>query len=190
MVRRGWSFPVVVVAVVALASCSDDGGDGGDAGGEAPPTTGETAPATLPDDVEAGTAVLVLDGVGYPLEVRACALAPTTDPATGVTTDLAIDAEDSLGVAVSISRTTTQGDVPTVNDTVSVVQPDGTVLEANRAEVNGRFVDLLAEGALTPLLTVDGDVVSGSGVFGPPGARPGDEGLVEGSLIVRCPPGG
>ena len=66
--------------------------------------------------------------------------------------------------------------MPTVNDTVSVVQPDGTVLEANRAEVNGRFVDLLAR-APTPLLTVDGDVVSGSGVFRPPepdlGTRPG-----------------
>ena len=61
--------------------------------------------------------------------------------------------------------------MPTVNDTVSVVQPDGTVLEANRAEVNGRFVDLRG-GRATPLLTVDGDVVSGSGVFRPPEPDP------------------
>ena len=188
MVRRGWCLAVAVAAAaVALAGCSDDGGDG-DAG--QPPITGEPTPATLPDDVDPGTGMLVLDGDGYQLDVRECTLVPSTDPATGVTTDLAIDADDGLGLAVSITRTTTQGDVPTVNDTVTVVDPEGTVQEANRADIDGRIVDLLAEGALTPLLTVDGDLVTGSGVFGPRGARPGDEGLVEGSLIVRCPPAG
>jgi hypothetical protein len=188
MVRRGWCLPVAVaVVVLAPTACSDDGdGDGA----EQPPTTGEPTPATLPDDVEPGAGMLVLDGDGYQLDVRECTLSPTTDPETSVTTDLAIDADDGLGVAVSITRTTTQGAVSTVNDTVTVVDPDGNVQEANRADIDGRIVDLLAEGALTPMLSVEGDVVSGSGVFGPRGARPGDEGLVEGSLIVRCRPGG
>jgi hypothetical protein len=186
MVRRGWSLLVLAVACALLAACSDDGGDGD--GDEGAPVTGASVPATLPDDVDPGTGMLVLDGSGYVLEVRSCTLVPTTDAATGVTTDLAIDADDSLGLAVSVTRTTTQGDVPTVNDTVTVVQPDGAVQEANRAQVDGRIVDLLAEGALTPMLTVDGDLVTGSGVFGPRGARPGDAGLVEGSLIVRCRP--
>jgi hypothetical protein len=185
MVRRGWLLPVAAAAFAALASCSDGGSDGADEGS---PVTGQPSPPTLPGDAEAGTGSLVLDGRGYLLEIRACTLVPTTDPATGVTTDLAIDADDSLGVAVSITRTTTEGDVPTVNDTVTVVQPDGTVQEANRADIGGRIVDLLTEGALTPLLSVEGDLVTGSGVFGPRGARPGADDLVEGALIVRCPP--
>jgi hypothetical protein len=81
------------------------------------------------------------------------------------------------------------GDVPTVSDRVTIVV-DGVVTEANRAEVNGRFIDLFAEGALTPLISVDGEVVTAEGVFGPPAARPGDPNLVEGSLVLRCQPAG
>jgi hypothetical protein len=175
-----------VLAAVVLGACSEGGGDGADDG---PPTTGERVDATLPpaDDVAAGEGVLVLDGRAYALDVRACTLTPTVDPTTQVSTELAIDADDGLGTAVSLTRSVAPGDVPTVSDRATVVS-DGVVTEANRAEVAGRFIDLLAEGALTPLISVDGDVVSVDGVFGPPGARPGDASAVEGSLVLRCPP--
>jgi hypothetical protein len=189
MVRRGWSLaPCLLLAAALLGACSDDGEEGAEDG---PPTTAERVDATLPPahDVAAGEGVLVLDGRASALDVRACALTPTVDPTTQVSTDLAIDADDGLGVAVSLTRSTAPGDVPTVSDRVTVVA-DGVVTEANRAEVGGRFIDLLAEGALTPLITIDGEVVSAEGVFGPPGARPGDASAVEGSLLLRCPPAG
>ena len=193
MVRRGWSRLLVAAAVVTLggvAACTGGDGSGDDTGGT--PTTGLPVAATLPPatEVAAGSGWLVLDGAGFVLEVRSCVLEPVTDPETGVTTDLTIDADDGLGTAVLITRSTTQGDVATVTDTVAVVHDDGELMEANRADVNGRYIDLLAEGALQPLLGVEGDLVTAAGVFGPRGARPGDPGLVEGSLIVRCPPAG
>jgi hypothetical protein len=189
MVRRGWSLaPCILLAAGLLAACSDDGGGASEDG---PPTTGVRVDATLPpiDDVAAGEGALVLDGRAYALDIRVCTLAPAVDPTTQISTELAIDADDELGVAVSLTRSVAPGDVPTVSDRVTIVV-DGVVAEANRAEVNGRFIDLFAEGALTPLISVDGEVVTAEGVFGPPGARPGDPGLVEGSLVLRCQPGG
>jgi hypothetical protein len=193
MVRRGWSparrLALASVALLAAgAACSDDGD------GEEPAPTTDTTPASLPDDVEAGTGMLLLDGERTVLTVRTCALEPVTDAATGVVTDLAVDADDGISLAVSITRSTTPGAVPTVTDVVTLAEqsdpasPD--VLEAERAETGGRYLDLLTEGAITPLLSVDGELITAEGTFGPLGARPGAEGVVEGSLIVRCPPAG
>jgi len=171
--------------MVPLA-CSDDDGPGAGDGGGGPPTTAARVPATLPGDVEAGAGRLVLDGQAYALRVRSCQLQPVTDPDTGVTTELAVDADDELGVAVSITRSSTEGDRRTVTDTISVADPGGGLVEAQRVDAGGRYIDLLVEGPLEPLLAVDGAVVTGDGVFGPPGAAAGDPALLEGAVIVRC----
>lgn len=176
---------ITVLALAGLLGCSSDDGESAD---EGPPSTSEAVPATLPDDVEAGSGQLVLDGQAYVLSVRSCALDPVTDPATGVTTEASVDADEQLGLVVSVTRSATEGDLRTVTDTVSVLDADGELVEASRADVGGRYLDLLVEGALGPLLQIEGDLITGEGVFGPPGARPGDPSAVEGSLILRCPP--
>lgn len=189
MVRRGSSALLALATAAVLASgCADDGdGQDGDAGETGPPTTGEPSPATLPGDAQAGRGQLVLGGQAYALTVRSCSLQPTTDPATGVTTEVAIDADDELGVAVSITRAATEGDLRTVTDTVTVVDPDGGLTEAQRADRSGTYLDLRVDGPLTPLLTVEGTLVRGEGVFGPAGSRAGDPSLLEGGVVVRCP---
>jgi hypothetical protein len=182
----------VLAAALAtgLAGCSDDGGDAADPDDPANSTTADTTPATLPDEVEAGRGAMVIDGSAYVLTVRECALEPSTDPETGVTTEVVVDADDGVGTSVSVTRSVTQGAVPNTTDTITVGDVAGNVLVATRAEVGGRIVDLLAEGALTPMLAVDGDVVDGEGVLGPPGARPGTPGVLDVSVLLRCPPGG
>ena len=189
-VRPGWSLLLGGALAVSLLACSDD--DGGDAADPDDPATSpeDTTPATLPDEVDAGRGAMVIDGNAYVLTVRACDLEPTTDPATGVTTELAVDADDGVGTSVSVTRSVTQGAVPSTTDTIRVADTAGNALVASRAEVNGRFVDLLAEGALAPMLDVEGDVVSGEGVLGPQGARPGTPGVVDVSVLLSCPPAG
>lgn len=189
--RWGVVVPVLLTSALVLAMAACGGGKGDDEPG--PSSSVLLTPATLPDDVEAGTGRLVLDGEATLLTVRSCVLDAVTDEETGTVTELAIDADDGIALAVSLTRTTTPGDVPTVGDVITVADQVGStpeILEAERAETGGRFIDLLAEGALVPLLEIDGELVRGEGVFGPPGARAGAEGVVEGSLIVRCPPAG
>ena len=189
-VRPGWSLLLGVVLVASLLACSDDGGgDDADDVGD-PASTEDTTPATLPEEVEAGRGAMVIDGSAYVLTVRECDLEPVTNPDTGVTTELTIDADDGVGTSVSVTRSVTEGVVPSTTETVTVADTAGNALVASRAEVNGRFVDLLAEGALVPMLTVEGDVVSGEGVLGPQGARPGDPNAVAVSVVLRCPPAG
>jgi hypothetical protein len=188
-VRPGWSLLLGGALAVSLLACSDDGGDTADP--DDPATSPEdTTPATLPDEVEVGRGAMVIDGNAYVLTVRACDLEPATDPETGVTTELTVDADDGVGTSVSVTRSVTQGDVPSTTDTISVADTAGNALVASRAEVNGRFVDLLAEGALAPMLDVEGDVVTGEGVLGPQGARPGTPGVVDVSVLLSCPPAG
>lgn len=142
---------------------------------------------TVPDDVEAGLGYLVLDGEPTLLLVRSCTLEPATDPATGVTTELAIDADDAVSLAVSITRSSFAGDLPTTTDEILVARDNVLVLESERADRAGTILDVRAPGALRPLLDVDGTLVTASGVFGPTNSREGDAGLVEGSLTIRCP---
>jgi len=188
-VRPGWSLLLGGALAVSLSACSDDGGDAADP--DDPATSPEdTTPATLPDEVDVGRGAMVIDGNAYVLTVRACDLEPSTDPETGVTTELTVDADDGVGTSVSVTRSVTQGDVPSTTDTISVADTAGNALVASRAEVNGRYVDLLAEGALAPMLDVEGDVVSGDGVLGPRGARPETPGVVDVSVLLSCPPAG
>src|SRR5690606_22144108 len=126
----------------------------------------------------------------YVVTVRECSLEPSTDPDTGVTTELTVDADDGVGTSVSVTRSVTQGAVASTTDTITVGDVAGNVLVANRVDAGGRIIDLLAEGALTPRLSVDGDVVAGEGVLGPPGARPGDPLVRDVSVLLRCPPAG
>jgi hypothetical protein len=189
-VRPGWSLLLAGVLAASLLACSDDGGDAVDPDDPTGSTPEDTTPATLPEEVEAGRGAMVVDGSAYVLTVRACSLEPVTDPETGVTTELTVDADDGVGTSVSLTRSVTQGAVPSTTDTVTVADTAGNAMVASRAEIDGRFVDLLAEGALTPMLDVDGDVVSGDGVLGPPGARPGDPAARDVSVLLRCPPAG
>ena len=185
-VRPGRSLLLGGVLAASLLGCSDDGGgtaDPDDPSG----TTEDTTPATLPDEVEAGRGAMVVDGNAYVLTVGACSLEAVTDPTTGVTTERTADAADGVGTSVSVSRTVTEGAVPSTTDTITVSDAAGNSMVASRAEINGRFVDLLAEGALVPMLSVEGDVVSGEGVLGPPGARPGDPAARDVSVLLSCP---
>lgn len=189
---RGGSSPgrrlasvAVVLLVASAAGCS--GSDDGNSNGDGAPTTADAGPVTVPDDAAAGTGHLVLDGERTLLQVRSCALQPTTDDATGVTTELAIDADDGVSVAVSVTRSTFAGDLPTTTDEVLVARDGVLALEAERADRSGTILDVRAPTALTRLLEVDGSLVAAEGVFGPTGSRDGDAGLVEGSLVLRCP---
>ena len=193
MVRGGSSRALAAAALTAavMLGCSggDDGGVGDDGGGEEP--AGSTsAPPTVPTDADAGLAYLVLGGELHLLQVRSCALEPVVDPATGITTEVAIDADAGADLAVSVTRQSFTAAVLTVTDRIQVASADGTVLESSRAETGGRFHDVRAPGALAPLFSVEGDLVTGAGVFGPPGSTDGDPGLEEGSLTLRCPPAG
>ena len=188
MVRRGssrWHLVGLVALGVALGACSD-GADGGD---DDAALVDPDLPVTIPpaDEVDPGIGYLVLDGEPTLLFVRACALEPVLDPATGVTTDLAIDLDDQIARAVSLTRSSFAADLPTKSDEVLVADDDVITLDSSRTDRSGTILDLRAPGALEPLFEVDGDVVSASGVFGPPGTEAGDPGLLEGSLILRCP---
>lgn len=188
-VRPGWSLLLAAGLATSSLACGDDG-EGADPDDPAV-TTEDTTPATLPEEVEAGRGAMVVDGSAYVLTVRACDLEPTTDPDTGVTTQLTVDADDGVGTSVSVSRSVTQGAVPSTTDTITVADAAGNALVASRADIGGgRFVDLLAEGAITPMLSVEGELVRGEGVLGPQGARPGDPTARDVSVLVRCPPAG
>lgn len=180
MVRRGLSFLALLVAV----------GCGGDDGrSEGPPTTAIPTPATLPDEVEPGRGFLVLDGESALLTVTDCALESTTDPATGVTTELRVSAEDAFGRLVDVVRSSFTADVPTVTDTVTISDPTGEVLESSRADRDGLQIDLRLDNPVGPLLEVDPDTgtILADGVFGPVGGAPDDPANVDGKLLVRCP---
>src|SRR5690348_6866594 len=107
MVRRGWW----VVALLLLAACGDDD--------EAPTTTtADPAPPTLPLEVDPGTGFLILGDTSGVLTVTACAFDPAVDPATGVTTELTVAAQDGTGRTVDVVRSSFTADVATVTDTV------------------------------------------------------------------------
>lgn len=173
---------LVALAATVSAACGDDGDDPAAATTTAP----VDVPATLPADIEPGRGALVLDGQLGLLEVTACSFEPVTDPATGVTTLLTVTAHDPTGRTVDVVRSSFDADVPTVTDTVTVSDAEGTV-EASRAETGGRQIDLRAENPVGPLLEVDGDAVRAEGVFGPVGGRPGDPANIDGELLLRCP---
>jgi hypothetical protein len=191
MVRRGSSrgcLAGLVVATAALGACSGGGGeDDGASGGAGSPTTDDGAPVTIPDDADAGIGYLVLDGEPTLLFVRSCDLEPQLDEATGVTTELAVDLDDQIARAVSITRSSFGGDLATTTDEILVADDDVITLDSTRIDRSGTLLDLRAPGALEPLLQVDGTLVQARGVFGPPGSQDGDPGLQEGALILRCP---
>lgn len=142
----------------------------------------------MPADVEVGRAYLLLDGELGVLTVSSCAVDPVTDPATGVTTELSASAEDGTGRTVEVRRSFFDADVPTITETVTVTDPEGTV-EASRVELGGRQIDLRLDNPVGALLDHDeaaGTIVA-AGVFGPAGSVVGDPGLLDGELLLRCP---
>lgn len=154
-----------------------------------PPTTADPdTPATMPAEVEAGRAYLVLDGELGVLSVTACALDPVPDPATGVTTVLSASAEDGTGRTVEVRRSRVELGVPTTTDTVTVTDAEGTV-EASRADLGGRQIDLRLDNPVGALLELDEETgtIAAIGVFGPAGSLLGEPGLLDGELLLRCP---
>ena len=177
MVRRGWW----AVALLLLA-CGDDD--------EAPTTTtAELVPATLPDDVEPGRGFLVLGGQANVLTVTDCNFAPSIDPETGVETQLTIAAQDANGRTVDIVRSSFDGDVVTVTDTITVAAGQPDALESSRADRDGLQIDLRVPNAVGRLLDVDptNGTVRATGVFGPVGGTGEDPLNVDGELLLRCP---
>lgn len=152
-----------------------------------PPTTATVTAATLPTDVDPGRGALVLDGHATVLRVTSCALEPTTDAATGVTTELAVAAEDGTGLTVDLARSSFTADVPTVTDTVVVTDETGTVLESSRVDRDGLLIDLRLSNPVGALIDVDAGVIRADGVFGPPQSTAGDAANVDGELLLRCP---
>ena len=157
MVRGGSSvrWAAGLVALAALVGCSDDGGDGA-------PASTTPAPVTLPpaDEVDPGFGYFVLDGEAILLTVRACSLESELDVATGVTTELAIDLDDSISMAVSLTRSSFGGDLPTTTDEVLVAEDEAIILDSTRIDRSGTILDLRAPGSLELLFDVDGSVVS------------------------------
>ena len=190
MVRRGssrWCLVGLAAAAAALGACSDDGGDDGDGDGAAEAPEEAEGAVTVPEDADEGIGYLVLDGERTLLFVRACELEPVLDPATGVTTELAIDLDDEISRAVSLTRSSFGGDLDTTTDEILIADDGAITLDATRADRSGTLLDLRAPGVLEPLFRIDGTLVEASGVFGPPGSQAGDPGLVEGTLVLRCP---
>ena len=175
MVRRGWW-----AVALLLVACGDDDE-------AATTTTAEPVPATLPAEVDPGTGHLILGDAPGVLTVTACSFDPVTDPATGVTTELTAAAEDGTGRTVDIVRSSFTADVPTVTDTITVAEADGTVLESSRADREGQQIDLRTPNPQGQLLVVDAGRISASGVFGPVGGTADDPANVEGELLLRCP---
>jgi hypothetical protein len=152
-----------------------------------PPTTAADRPTpTLPESVEPGTGALVLGDEAGVLTVTSCELVPSIDPATGVTTEVAVAAHDGTGRTVDVLRTSFTADVPTVTDTVTVTDPGGAVVESSRVDAGGRLIDLRLENAVGRLIEVDGDVVRADGVFGQPASVAASTD-VDGELLLRCP---
>ena len=105
--------------------------------------------------------------------VRDCALEPVTaaDPATGVTTEIEVAADDGVTRNVAITRRTVPGDVPTTTDNITIAVDGEVVAESQRIDIAGNYQDLRAPGVLEPLLVVDDGLVTARGVFGPLGSR-------------------
>jgi len=180
MVRRGWSTAITIAASFAvLAGCSDDGDE--------PTTTTFGAPApgppaTLPDDVAPGEGALALGDDLFTLAV-ACELESTTDPATGVTTELVVDGGDATGTVVTVTRQSTLGDVPTVTDTVAV-QAEDIEVDSQRVDAGGQLIDLRLPNPIGRLIEAEptdaGTLIRAAGVFGPAQSLAGDPANLDG----------
>ena len=179
MVRRGWW-----AAALLLVACGSDDDDPAPSS-----TTAELVPATLPAEVDAGRGVLVLGGEANVLTVTACAFDPVLDPATGVTTEVTVAAQDGVGRTVDVVRSSFTADVPTVTDTITIADETGAALESSRADAAGRQIDLRVPNAVGSLLEIDAaaGTVRAAGVFGPVGGTGDDPENVEGELLLRCP---
>jgi hypothetical protein len=183
---RRWAVlaTVLVSALLApgLAACS--GGSSNDP--DVHPVT--TVADTVPDSVEAGTAVLVLAGKAHEFTVT-CGTDPTTTTAPGVTTEFEMrgtGTTDGAGESLLVLRQETQGVTATTTDTITYASPTRT-LEAQRVAFSGTYVDLRESGVTAPLLDIQDAEVSADGVFGPPGSTTSSSLLAPGQLVATCP---
>lgn len=172
-----------LVAGLVVAACAGDGGS------SAPATPFTTAP---PDTIAAqpGEGEVVLDGASHAVTVTSCDLLPSVDPATGVTTVFtmqATSADAAAPFALEVTRQQTSGAATTTTDTMTYAPDGGEALQAQRAELNGAFVDLRRPGVGVAMLDIAEDGVEGDGTAGPPGSVAGDPGVVTLSVVARCP---
>lgn len=170
--------------MLVVAACG-----GGDDDAAPTSTTADLVPATLPAEVDPGRGFLVLDGEASVLTVTSCALEPSVDPSTGVTTELAVAAQDAAGRTVDVIRASFTADVATVTDTVTIAGEAGPELESSRADRDGLQIDLRLPNPVGRLLEIDvpSGTVRADGVFGPLDGGADDPGNVSGEMVLRCP---
>lgn len=132
----------------------------------------------------------MLGETSYPLTVTSCDLLPSIDPDTNVTTVFVLTAtaaDSSTPFELDVLRQLTSGAATTTTDTITYSPSTGELLQAQRVELNGAFVDLRHPGVGVPMLDLSDDGVEADATFGPPGSVAGDDGVVDGTLIARCP---
>jgi len=144
--------------------------------------------ATVPDQVEAGTAALAVGPRLVRFALTGCTLKPYIDE-NGVAVVIDITGDDGRGGRLDVSRKTTAGGTsqPTTTDTISYTAGEALLL-AQRFEVGGIVRDVRDPTANGSLLSVDGVTVRGSGLFGGLGAVAGAADVVHGELLVTCTP--
>ena len=184
---------VLATVVAALAvGCSSDGGSDSSSAAVTltPPSTAASDAATLPAEVDPGTAALAVGPRLVRFVLKGCSLKPIIDP-DGVALVIDISGDDGQGGALEVSRKTTAGggkSLPTTTDTVSYTAAGASELIAQRFAVGGTVRDPIDPTATLPLLTVDGVSVRASGLFSSLDAAAGSAALVYGYLLVTCTP--
>lgn len=183
MIQARWralGVALLSAAVVTSASCTSR------EGGPSQPVIASThPPATFGADPGVGS--FTLDGQDHALTVTSCDGAPTIDPATGVTSVFVLEATGPEGSLEVTRQQTTTGAAVTTTDSVTWAPLAGDVVQAQRAALNGAFVDLREPGVGVALLDIVDDGVTGTGRFGPAGAVAGDPGLATGTVVAHCP---
>jgi len=178
----------VTLAAVLLGACSggDDGEDGSELGVTQPPTSA-TVPDALPESTE-GTGVVSLNGVSSSFAVDACQLETTTDP-SGLETLVLVTGRGTTagGVPfdVEVRRFASGTDEVTTTDAVSYADA-ARIYRAQRYEVNGALDDLLAPDARSSMIRTREGGVAAQGIAGPPGAEPGDDGIIGIAVDATC----
>lgn len=184
----------LTIVLVGLTACGSDGDDT-PTPTTASPSPGDGAPSQDLGTPADGAGRIVIGSLDVELSMKTCerddaALPEGTAPAELVGIRATGVDEDGTPVLVDVRRFRTAGEVPTITDTVTVIEgpedaPD-SVLQAQRYEVAGVVSDARDPEADAPLLRLRAGAVTGEGMFAPPGAFADDEGLVEGRFVLGC----
>lgn len=122
-----------------------------------------------------------------PLTITSCTLdAGSPADSSGVTTPIAVTADDGQGGTLSVTQQQTAGATGvTITETATYTRGDQATL-AVRFAIAGTWHDARDPSAAGPLLQVTNRTVRGAGLFGPAGAVAGNPDLVAGELVLSC----